>query len=96
MATGIALFAQNDSIMLNEVVVTGTRDVVDIRHLPMTVTIIGRDKLTEQNKPNVLPTIMEYVPGLFVTGRSIMGYGVSTGAGGGINMRGISGIGKPL
>lgn len=91
MATGIALFAQNDSIVLNEVVVTGTRDVVDIRHLPMTVTVIGRDKLTEQNQPNVLPTIMDYVPGLFVTGRSIMGYGVSTGAAGGINLRGISG-----
>ena len=91
LMSGIVMCAQNDSIMLNEVVVTGTRDVVDIRHLPMTVTIIGRDKLTEQNQPNVLPTVMEYVPGLFVTSRSMMGYGVSTGAAGGINMRGISG-----
>lgn len=91
LMSGIVMCAQNDSIMLNEVVVTGTRDVVDIRHLPMTVTIIGRDKLTEQNQPNVLPTVMEYVPGLFVTSRSMMGYGVSTGAAGGINMRGIGG-----
>ena len=34
---------------------------------------------------------MQQVPGLFVTSRSIMGYGVSTGAAGGINIRGISG-----
>ena len=90
LASSYVMFAQNDSIMLNEVVVTGTRDVVDVRHLPMTVTIVGRDKLTEQNQPNVLPTLMEYVPGLFVTSRSMMGYGVSTGAAGGINLRGIS------
>jgi iron complex outermembrane receptor protein len=34
---------------------------------------------------------MQQVPGLFVTSRSVMGYGVSTGAAGGINMRGITG-----
>jgi len=34
---------------------------------------------------------MQQVPGLFVTSRSMMGYGVSTGAAGGINLRGITG-----
>ena len=85
------VFAQNDSITLKEVVVTGTRDKVDIRHLPLTVTVIDRAELSEQNQPNVLPTVMQYVPGVFVTSRSMMGYGVSTGAAGGISMRGISG-----
>ena len=91
MVASIAMFAQNDSVVLKEVVVTGTRDVVDIRHLPLTVTVIDREELTEQNQTNVLPTVMQYVPGVFVTSRSMMGYGVSTGAAGGINMRGISG-----
>ena len=36
----------SDSANIQEVVVTGTRNVTDIRHLPMTVTIIGRDRLT--------------------------------------------------
>ncbi len=81
----------HDSINIDEVVVTGTRNAVDVRHLPMTVTVIGRDKLTEQQQPSVLPTVMQQVPGLFVTSRSLMGYGVSTGAAGGINMRGITG-----
>lgn len=88
----VVSYAQNDSIRyLDDVVVTGTRNAVDIRHLPMTVTVVGREKLTEQFQPNVLPTVMQQVPGLFVTSRSMMGYGVSTGAAGGINLRGISG-----
>ena len=76
---------------LTDVVVTGTRNAVDVRHLPMTVTVVGRDKLTEQNQMSVLPTLMQQVPSLFVTSRSMMGYGVSTGAAGGINLRGITG-----
>ena len=81
----------SDSLSLNDVVVTGTRNAVDMRHLPMTVTVIGREKLTEQYQTSVLPTAMQQVPGLFVTSRQMMGYGVSTGAAGGINLRGITG-----
>ncbi|MBQ2332671.1 MAG: TonB-dependent receptor [Prevotella sp.] len=76
---------------LPDVVVTGTRNAVDVRHLPMTVTVIGREKLTEQYQPSILPMVMQQVPGLMVTSRSMMGYGVSTGAAGGINLRGITG-----
>ena len=71
-----------DSLALQEVVVTGTRNAVDVRHLPMTVTIINRETLTEQHQTSILPTVMQQVPGLFVTSRSMMGYGVSTGAAG--------------
>ncbi len=80
-----------DSLALQEVVVTGTRNATDVRYLPMTVNVIGRQQLTEQHQTSVLPTVMQQVPGFFVTSRSMMGYGVSTGAAGGINLRGISG-----
>ena len=80
-----------DSLSLQEVVVTGTRNAVDVRHLPYTVNVIGRQTLTEQQQTNVLPTVMQQVPGLMVTSRSMMGYGVSTGAAGGISLRGVSG-----
>lgn len=83
--------AQSDSLALEEVVVTGTRNATDVRHLPMTVTVIDRELLTEQHQTSVLPTVMQQVPGFFVTSRSMMGYGVSTGAAGGINLRGITG-----
>ncbi len=92
-AAGYSAHAESvtDSLTLQEVVVTGTRNATDVRHLPMTVTVIGRETLTEQYQTNVLPTVMQQVPGLFVTSRSMMGYGVSTGGSGGINLRGISG-----
>ena len=92
-AAGYSAHAESvtDSLTLQEVVVTGTRNATDVRHLPMTVTVIGPETLTEQYQANVLPTVMQQVPGLFVTSRSMIGYGVSTGGSGGINLRGISG-----
>ena len=59
-----------DSLALQEVVVTGTRNAVDVRHLPMTVTIIDRETLTQQHQTNILPTVMQQVPGLFEIGRA--------------------------
>ena len=93
LAASIAAFAQKDSVALDEVVVTGTRNVTDVRYLPMTVNVINREQLTQNNGTSILPTIMQQVPGMMVTRRSMYGYGVSTGAAGGINMRGISGGG---
>ena len=80
-----------DSLSLNEVVVTGTRSATDVRHLPMTVTVIGHDQLTAEHQTSILPTVMREIPGLFITSRGMMGYGASTGAAGGISLRGISG-----
>lgn len=91
MMTAVTVAQTVDSLALEEVVVTGTRNATDVRHLPMTVTVIDRDLLTADHQMSVLPTVMREVPGLFVTSRSMMGYGVSTGAAGGINLRGITG-----
>ena len=85
------LFAQTDSVCLSDVVVTGTRYRSDIRHLPLDVSVIGRSQLTASYQPSVLPTLNQQVPGLFVTTRGILGYGLSTGAAGTIKMRGIGG-----
>lgn len=76
---------------INEVVVTGTRNETDIRHLPMTITIVTRKTIEESLQPSLLPILSEQVPGLFVTSRGIMGYGVSGGAAGTISLRGLSG-----
>lgn len=78
-------------VKIQEVVVTGTRNPIDIRHLPMTVTVVGQQKLIEQNHQSILPAVMQQVPGLFVTSRAVMGYGVSGGGSGAINIRGIGG-----
>ena len=77
------------SYKLDEVVVTGTRNETDIRHLPMTISVVGRQQLEQTYQPSILPALTEQVPGLFTTSRGIMGYGVSTGAAGGMSLRGI-------
>ncbi|MBR1546317.1 MAG: TonB-dependent receptor [Prevotella sp.] len=91
LTAGMSLYAQTDSLQLQEVVVTGTRNATDVRYLPMTVSVIGRETLTEQYQTSILPTVVQQVPGIMVTNRSMMGYGVSGGAAGGINLRGIAG-----
>ena len=94
--TALAETEFTDSIGLSEVVVTGSRNVTDIRHLPQTVTVVDHLKLTENQRTNVLPTLMEQVPGLMVTSRGMMGYGVSTGGSGGMMLRGISSGAGPV
>ena len=76
---------------LDEVVVTGTRNETDVRHLSQTVSVVSRPVIEQSLQPSLLPVLTEQVPGLFVTERSVMGYGVSGGAAGGISLRGLSG-----
>ena len=59
---------------ISEVVVTETRNASDVRHLPMTVSVVGREAIEESADPSLLPLLSEQVPGLFVTGRGVMGY----------------------
>lgn len=75
---------------ISELVVTGTRNSVSESALASDITVIGKKTLNENYRPNILPTLTEQVPGLFVTSRGIMGYGVNTGAGN-ISIRGVGG-----
>ena len=81
----------NRSYAIGEVVVTGTRNATDIRHLSQTVSVVNRNRLEQAMQPSLLPVLTEQVPGLFTTSRGVMGYGVSNGAAGGISLRGLSG-----
>ncbi|MBQ6192477.1 MAG: TonB-dependent receptor [Bacteroidaceae bacterium] len=78
-----------DTTRMSEVVVTGTRDATDQRHLPFTVTSISNEKLNENYRSSVIPTVVEQTPGLFSTSRGVLGYGVSTGAAGSMMVRGV-------
>ncbi len=79
-------------IHLDSVVVTGSRDQTDVRNLPMTISVVGKQRLTENHQNNVLPTLSQQVPGLFVTSRGLLGFGVSAGAAGTIKVRGVGGM----
>lgn len=81
----------NDSIRLDEVIVTGTMPKVNLRNVPMSISIVGERQIQTRLEPSLLPLLTEEVPGLFITQRGIMGYGVANGAAGGMSIRGIGG-----
>jgi iron complex outermembrane receptor protein len=83
--------AIEDSIRLDEVVVTGSRTETNLRNLPLSVTVVSGKTIENRLEQSLLPIITEEVPGLFITGRGIMGYGVSTGSAGGMKIRGVGG-----
>lgn len=76
---------------MEEVVVTGTRNATDVKHLSQTVSVVDRKKIEQSLQSSLLPILTENVPGLFTTSRGVMGFGVSNGAAGGISLRGLSG-----
>ncbi len=76
---------------IGEVVVTGTRNETDVRHLSQTVSVVNRSKIDQALQASLLPILTEQIPGLFITSRGVMGYGVSGGAAGSISLRGLSG-----
>lgn len=95
--TGMAQEQKQDTLdtgkvyEIGEVVVTGTRNETDVRHLSQTVSVVNRSKIDQALQPSLLPVLTEQIPGLFVTSRGVMGYGVSGSAAGSISLRGLSG-----
>lgn len=83
--------ALKDTINLNEVVVTGTTIKVNKRNIPMAVSVVNNLQISESDETSVLPVLNGRVPGLFVTERGVMGFGVATNAAGQITIRGIGG-----
>jgi len=59
--------------MLNELVVTGTNDVVPQKLLPYTVSVVNNRQLEATGQTQVLSAISGMVPSLFVSQRSIFG-----------------------
>ena len=77
--------------VLNEVVVTGTTNSVSQKLLPYTVSVINNRQLEAAGQTQVLSAISGMVPSLFVSQRSIFGFGVSNGGAGHIKLRGVGG-----
>ncbi|MDD4819986.1 MAG: TonB-dependent receptor, partial [Flavobacteriales bacterium] len=87
-------FGQTDTAkihILDEVVVTGSRERVELRLLPINVSVIGNKQIKQRHDASILPLLTEQIPGLFITSRGVLGYGVASGAAGGISLRGIGG-----
>ncbi|MDD4923155.1 MAG: TonB-dependent receptor plug domain-containing protein, partial [Bacteroidales bacterium] len=81
----------NDSITLNPVIVTGTQISTNINTVPASVTVITRKDIEKTEESSVLSSLKGLVPGLFITERGTTGFGIFTGSGGSISLRGIGG-----
>jgi len=80
-----------DSVKLEEVVVTGSKVEISRKLIPLSVSQISRQEIESTGQINILPSLNTFVPGIFVTERNILGFGVAAGGSGGISMRGIGG-----
>ncbi len=89
-------YSTNDTIPLNEVVVTGTKTQTNRNQTPTTISVVTREELDESSESAILPILSERIPGLFVTERGVTGFGISTGSAGTVNIHGVGGGNKVL
>lgn len=80
-----------DSVLLDEHIVTGSKFETSRKQIPFVVSKITAQEIRNSGQFNILSTLSAYVPGVFVTERNILGFGVSTGGSGAINIRGTGG-----
>lgn len=81
--------AVKDSVQLEDVVVTGSKFETSRKLVPLSVSQISAENIKQSGHYNVLSTLSNYVPGVFITERNILGFGVATGGSGAINVRGV-------
>src|ERR1035437_3975610 len=79
-----------DSVQLNDVVVTGSKVEISRKVVPLSGSQISQKEIESAGQMNILPALNTFVPGIFVTERNILGFGVSSTGAGSITMRGIS------
>ena len=84
-----------DTIGLNNVTVHGQAKAT-VELLPLSVTTITATEIENSRETSILPVLSNKVPGLFVSERGLMGFGVSGGAAGSVNIRGVGGGNKVL
>lgn len=80
-----------DTIRIEEVVVTGSPVKINRNNVPMSVSVVTNAQINENNESALLPILSGRVPGLFVTERGVTGFGVAAGSAGQITIRGIGG-----
>ena len=91
------LYAQNpnDTTSLNELLVTAPTKT-NVTLTPLDVTVITSEQIDKSTETSLLPVLQNHIPGMFVSERGMEGYGVSGGAAGTVNIRGVGGGNKVL
>ncbi|GHT77513.1 ligand-gated channel [Bacteroidia bacterium] len=92
-------YSLNDTIPLSELEVVSTaKTEVNRNQIPLTISVVGRETMEESTETGVLSILSEQVPGLFVTERSVTGYGLGIGDGsaGTVYIHGVGGGNRVL
>jgi iron complex outermembrane receptor protein len=76
---------------LDPVVITATQIEALRSRVPNMVSLITKEDILKSGETSVLTLLGRLVPGVFVTERGVLGYGVSNGAAGTIMIRGTGG-----
>ncbi|MDR0509731.1 MAG: TonB-dependent receptor [Rikenellaceae bacterium] len=79
------------AVVVERVNVNGSRSESIVRYFdsPLTVSTIDRTRIEQSSESALLPVLGQHVPGLFVTQRSVTGFGASNGSAGEVNIRGV-------
>lgn len=77
------------TVNLTKVVVSANKAKVNRSNVPLTISVIEREQIEIVGSSSVLPALSQLVPGLFVTQKGMLGFGVASGSAGVINVRGV-------
>lgn len=92
VAMGVNAQEQSETTeQLDDVVVTGSNNAVKKNLLPYSVSVVSHDQIEATGRTQLLSALSGRIPSLFITQRSIFGFGVSNGGSGAIKMRGVGG-----
>ena len=83
-------------IQLQGVIISANKIEVNRNSVPLTLSVIDREQIESSSESALLPVLSQHVPGLFVTQKGITGFGVSEGAAGTVNIRGVGSGNKVL
>lgn len=85
--------SETDSVKytFDSVVITATKVKGAQRDIAASVSVIDRETIENTASYSALELIKDNVPGVYITEKGLMGYGVADGAAGGISIRGVGG-----
>ncbi len=82
----------DDTIRIDDVIVTGTRVSVARNVIPATISVVTSEELNSYHESAIFPLLSRRIPGIFVTEHSVAGFGVGANSSGVMNIRGVGGI----
>ncbi len=77
--------------VMDPVVVTSTRTETVRRNLPRSVTVVSGEEMRIRGATSVIEGIVNAAPGISVTERGVIGFGLGSSSTGKVNIRGVGG-----